>query len=329
MKKVLSLILCVVLVTSLLAACGGKKEEKVSEPFDWSSLELKEYLPEPKDVECELSVDRTDCLSFTIINSSKAEFKTYREECVAMGYTIDSEDTGDVYDAFNSEGYNIRLVIWDGEISVTLEAPEQMDAFTWPTTGLGAMLPATKSTLGRICWDNSESYIIHVGETTLEDLSAYVALCENQGFDVNHSKSEGFYKAENAEGYTLTINYLGFNRMEVSLKVPEGGSANNSTETEDPAGTNSESSDNLGSDFKAAMDAYEEFIDEYVDIVKKYTENPTDLTILASYGEYMGKYATMVAEFEKWENEGLNAAETAYYIEVQGRVTQKMLEIAQ
>lgn len=327
MKRAISLILCAILAISLLAACGDKKEEKVSEPFDWSVLELKEYLPEPKNVECELSVDRTDCLSFTIINVSKAEFKAYREECVAMGYTIDSEDTGTVYDAFNSEGYNVRFVIWDGEISVTLNAPEQMETFAWPTSGLGAMLPAAKSALGRISWDNSETFIIHIGETTLDDLSEYVTLCEDQGFNVNHSKSEGFYKAENAAGYALTINYLGFNTMEVALKAPEGGAVNETTQA--PAETKPASNDEVDGDFKAAMDAYEEFIGEYVDIVKKFTENPSDLTILSSYSEYVGKYATFVADFEKWENEDLNAAELAYYAEVQARVTKKLLEVAQ
>ena len=34
-----------------------------------------------------------------------------------------------------------------------------------------------------------------------------------------------------------------------------------------------------------------------------------------------------VEDFEKWENEDLNAAELAYYIEVQSRVSQKLLEV--
>lgn len=81
-------------------------------------------------------------------------------------------------------------------------------------------------------------------------------------------------------------------------------------------------------DFKAAMDGYEEFFDEYVAIMKRYQKNPADLSILADYAKYMGQYAGMMQKFEKWENEDLNAAELAYYVDVQARITKKLLEVA-
>lgn len=40
----------------------------------------------------------------------------------------------------------------------------------------------------------------------------------------------------------------------------------------------------------------------------------------------MSKYADFVEDFEKWEDEEMNAAETAYYIEVQSRVSKKCLK---
>ena len=42
----------------------------------------------------------------------------------------------------------------------------------------------------------------------------------------------------------------------------------------------------------------------------------------------MRRYADMMTKFEKWESEDMNAAETAYYIEVQTRVSKKLLEIS-
>lgn len=88
------------------------------------------------------------------------------------------------------------------------------------------------------------------------------------------------------------------------------------------------SSDNIiNPDFKAAMDSYEKFMDEYVAFMKNYTENPTDLGLLADYADFMSKYADFVEDFEKWEDEDMNAAETAYYIDVQARVSKKLLEI--
>ena len=42
----------------------------------------------------------------------------------------------------------------------------------------------------------------------------------------------------------------------------------------------------------------------------------------------MSKYNTFVKDFEKWSGEEMNAAEAAYYLDVQTRVTKKLLEIA-
>lgn len=84
----------------------------------------------------------------------------------------------------------------------------------------------------------------------------------------------------------------------------------------------------IRANFKSAMDSYEKFFDEYVAIMKKYANNPSDMSILSDYTKYMGKYTKMMADFEKWESEDMNAAETAYYLEVQGRITKKLLEVA-
>lgn len=81
-------------------------------------------------------------------------------------------------------------------------------------------------------------------------------------------------------------------------------------------------------DFKESMDSYEEFMDDYVAFMKKYQANPSDLGLLADYATFMSNYADMISKFDKWENEELNDTELAYYLEVQTRVTQKLLEVA-
>ncbi len=106
-------------------------------------------------------------------------------------------------------------------------------------------------------------------------------------------------------------------------------STESSTETEATTeSTSASSGDEIDPDFKAAMDSYEAFFDEYVAIMKKYKENPTDLSILSDYATYMGQYADMMQKFEKWQNEDLSTTETAYYIDVQARITKKLLEVA-
>ena len=69
-------------------------------------------------------------------------------------------------------------------------------------------------------------------------------------------------------------------------------------------------------------------MNEYVDFMKKYNKNPNDPDLLTEYAEYMRKYLAFVDDFEKWDDGEMNNAETAYYIDVQARVSKKLLEIS-
>lgn len=84
----------------------------------------------------------------------------------------------------------------------------------------------------------------------------------------------------------------------------------------------------LRKNFKEAMDSYEAFIDEYVAFMEKYKDSDgTDPSMLTDYAKYVSKYTEMAENFSKWEDEDMNAAETAYYIEVQARVSKKLIAI--
>ena len=61
--------------------------------------------------------------------------------------------------------------------------------------------------------------------------------------------------------------------------------------------------------------------------MEKYNNNPSDIGLIADYASYMRKYADFAKKFEQWENEDLNDDELAYYIEVQTRVNQKLLDV--
>ena len=81
-------------------------------------------------------------------------------------------------------------------------------------------------------------------------------------------------------------------------------------------------------EFKEAMDAYEAFYDEYCEFMVEYQKNPTDLTLLAKYGELMIKVTEMDKAFEEWEEGEMNDAELKYYLEVSNRIMQKLIDVA-
>ena len=85
--------------------------------------------------------------------------------------------------------------------------------------------------------------------------------------------------------------------------------------------------DGMRREFKEAMDSYEAFYDEYCNIIKQYMENPTDLGLLSSYTDMLTKAAEMSEKFEAWEDNEMNKAELKYYLDVNNRITQKLLEV--
>lgn len=93
--------------------------------------------------------------------------------------------------------------------------------------------------------------------------------------------------------------------------------------------TNGELVDGMRPDFKEAMDSYEAFYDEYCEIIKKYTENPSDMELLANYTDMLAKATEMADKFDAWENSDMNSVELKYYLDVNNRVTKKLLEVSE
>ena len=91
--------------------------------------------------------------------------------------------------------------------------------------------------------------------------------------------------------------------------------------------TTSVSESTIRPEFKKAMDAYEKFYDEYCDLMAQYTKNPTDFSLLTKYGNMLSKMTEIDAAFEKWNDADMTTAEAAYYLEVNGRVLQKLAKV--
>lgn len=97
-----------------------------------------------------------------------------------------------------------------------------------------------------------------------------------------------------------------------------------------PEQQEAQESDTVTPEFKATMDAYEAFFDEYVDYTKKYlnADSTAQLSMLADYTTLLAKYATMAEELDKIDENELSTADYIYYIEVTARIEKKMLELS-
>ena len=126
---------------------------------------------------------------------------------------------------------------------------------------------------------------------------------------------------KNNSKYANTNNISNQNVKVENISINENSNSNTNT-----ANTSINNTIELGKEFKQAMDSYETFIDEYIAFMTKYTNSNAKTTqMLTDYGEYMKKYIDMADAFKNWENNNLNKEEAKYYVEVQTRVTQKLL----
>lgn len=308
----------------------------MGEKIVWDDIVLGEMLPEPPADRGEIHTNSAEDLWLDIDDISDKQYADYVETCKAEGFTVEPESSSSSFSAYNAEGYKLSLSHYSEELSINLDEPMELSAIKWPASTAGKQLPAPKSLTGKFNYEYDDNFFVYIGETTKADYEEYVADCSEKGFDVDYDKGEKYYSADNDEGWHIRLCYEGNNIMSIDIDAPSEVDGNDNTvipseeETETVETEDSKDNDSGGLDpeFKAAMDSYETFMNDYVDFMKKYSDNPSDLNLLTDYADYMNKYSEFVEDFEKWEDEEMNTAETAYYIDVQARVSKKLLELS-
>ena len=74
------------------------------------------------------------------------------------------------------------------------------------------------------------------------------------------------------------------------------------------------------------MDAYEAFIDEYIEFMELYNQNPSDTELMTQYLDYMTKYNEYMTTISNLKNDDMTDEELAYYLEVTNRCSQKLIQ---
>ncbi len=217
MKKAgkIATLLMVVLMMLSLVACGN---ESSGTPAQWPTSELASMLPVPEG-QLENLFEFDDSFSICVENVNEDAFKSYVANCKEKGFTIDAEESSDQYTAFNSEGYKLDLTYWTSlnRYDIDLSTPKATGDLTWPTFGLATLLPVPNSSKGDIYMEGSDEFGAYVGDTSIEDYKKYVDACIEAGFNIDYSKSEKHFSAENENGDSLYVDYEGFNIMDITV----------------------------------------------------------------------------------------------------------------
>jgi hypothetical protein len=71
---------------------------------------------------------------------------------------------------------------------------------------------------------------------------------------------------------------------------------------------------------------YEEWVDSYIVLLKKYNDNPTDFSILSDYMEQLEKLAEWSEKAEKIQSD-LSGDDLKEYIDTMSRIIQKLSQV--
>lgn len=311
-KKIKFLIIAC--MTFILVGCGGG--------IDWPEKGLATKIPKPEFGKGEISYDYDTSFGIIIRKATDDDFEDYIKECEDKGFTFIKEKSSNNFKAFNSENYNLHIYIYDDTMNINLEAPIELKEIEWPTVNkFVKVLPKPKSNIGYLN-ENSSDFRAIVGNVTKSDYNEYVKACQSKGFVIDYNKSEEHFDGYNKEGYHLYLDFEDDGVETMGILVYPKDDSSSSTTTDTPA-----KDDKIDASFKKAMDSYEEIFDEYIEFMKKYNESSDQASMLKDFTEYTKKYTKAMKDMENMKSDELNDAELEYYMEVQARITEKLLDV--
>ena len=229
------------------------------------------------------------------------------------------------------------------------DEPKQLN---WPTEGLATMLPDPKTDKGEVIIDSADSLSVHLDGYSVDDFNDYVSACKEKGFTVDYSSSSTSYSASTEEGYSLMLFYSENNEeLSVSLNAPaEEEPASDEAESETPAETpepeatpepepapepeapaepEPTSGATSGSaDFRAMVDEYEAFMNEYCDFMENYNSDSGNVVSMAlDYASMMSRYGEWAEKIDAIDESTLSAEDDLYFLDAQTRINQRLLSI--
>ena len=236
-----------------------------------------------------------------------------------------------------------RMAVYAAHAKAEHEAliAESCQPITWPDGDFAKKLPALANQKGKIYIDSSDRVSIELCDATQSSFDTYVKDAKKAGFTVDYEKSSYSYTAKDSEGNEVTVFFRedeeDGNTMRITLEVPESDDDSESQSSDDQQQDQQDQQDQqsqqsdpaqVSADFKASMDSYEQFFDQYVEFMQKYKDSGDSVSMLADYAKMMQQYSDTMNKLNAVDQNSLNAADEAYYIEVMGRITQKLASVA-
>ncbi len=285
---------------------------------------------------------------------------------LGMIFTRKNGKVGGRIGAYVAIGVTVAAVVVMGGrmIAYTVHAKAEHKAaietscqsITWPDGDFAKKLPVLANQKGEVYSDSSDHVSIKLCNATRSSFDSYVKDAKKMGFTVDYDKSADIYTAKDAEGNEIKVFFMedeeDGNTMDITLDAPKSEDDSKDQDSTDSQPTQESQSQQqsqntqqeqqsqqsqqsqqydpsqVSADFKASMDSYEKFFDQYVEFMKKYKDSGNSISMLADYTKMMQQYTDTMTKLNAIDQNSLSAADEAYYLEVMGRITQKLASVA-
>jgi hypothetical protein len=227
--------------------------------------------------------------------------------------------------------------------------------YKWSDSELANLISKPDSKYGEIISDRENYFSIKIYKISSSQFEDYIDDCKLKGFNVDYSRTNSSYYADNSDGYSLSLIYDEKDKqMSIYLDKPSDKSSVYSQETgsdimvteekaiEETTQVESEPVDSVNEtqsmedkaelidgvdpDLKAFLDEYEEFMNQYIDFMVKYESSDDTVSMLLDYTKMLQEYAEFADKLDKYDSNEMSAADAAYYLEVTSRVSAKMVK---
>lgn len=192
---------------------GGVSDENIysDKTLEIPVNELSSVLPKLENGKGKIETNNSEYFSVEYYEISSLEFENYKQDCINFGYNIDVENNGNLFEAYNGDGYNIRILYYNSKIKVTITDNMEVKPIIWPKTKTAKLLPVPKSNYGKISSANDSILIVYVANMSIDDYNNYVNDCIIKGFEKDIVQTDNSFSAKNKKGYSLTVEYRGYN----------------------------------------------------------------------------------------------------------------------
>lgn len=234
--------------------------------------------------------------------------------------------------------------------------------YTWPTSGLAALLPQPESKYGEVKTYSDTRLSVEVRQTDMGAYGNYVEACKAKGFTEDATSTSSNYKAHDQDGNQLYVSYNSSrSRMDISLDAASSGEGESADATSEAGSTDSADSSDTGSqstaeqavdalgtiadvvsdatsgavtpEFKEFIDGYEAFMNSYCDFMEKYTSAQTSndaatlTSMMADYNSLLQQELEWIDKINAVDQSSLSAADSAYYLAATARVEKRLIQI--